>query len=355
MAIDVNFTQEDWERSDEDWAAWWRWELDRPLVMIWGEKAGAGPQPPDFVSSYPLDVPADEVLDAYTGAIESALWLGDAWPKWWTNFGAGIMAGFLGARVIPRPDTVWFEPAERLPIHELSLTYDANNVWWQRVRGLTEGAIERWGDRVTVGHTDLGGNLDILASLLSTEGLLYALIDAPEEVDRLAREITALWLRYYDELHEIIRRGGRGTTPWAAIRTRGRCYMLQSDFSYMISPAMFERFVMPDLRACCAALDHAFYHLDGKGQLAHLDFLLGLEELDGIQWVPGDGAPPPEAWLDLLRRVRDAGKLQQLYVSARGALEIVRQVGGEGFAFGITEAMTAEEARAFLEELRRAT
>jgi hypothetical protein len=55
----------------------------------------------------------------------------------------------------------------------------------------------------------------------------------------------------------------------------------------MISPQMFERFVLPDLLACCEFLDYAFYHLDGKGQLPHLNMLLALERLRGIQWVPG--------------------------------------------------------------------
>ena len=65
--------------------------------------------------------------------------------------------------------------------------------------------------------------------------------------------------------------------------------MLQCDFSYMISPAMFERFVMPDLAACCDALDHGFYHLDGKGEIRHLEMLLSLERLRGIQWIPATG------------------------------------------------------------------
>ena len=60
----------------------------------------------------------------------------------------------------------------------------------------------------------------------------------------------------------------------------------------MISPAMFERFVMPDLVACCDHLDHGFYHLDGKGEIPHLDLLLSIPRLRGIQWIPGDGAAP---------------------------------------------------------------
>ena len=70
---------------------------------------------------------------------------------------------------------------------------------------------------------------------------------------------------------------------------------VESDrFRRMITgPEMFERFVLPDLAACCDRLDHAFYHLDGKGELPHLDLLLSIDGLRGIQWIPGAGQPPP--------------------------------------------------------------
>ena len=255
------------------------------------------------------------------------------------------------------PGTVWFEPAPTAPsvnevsIKDLHLAYDADNPWWRRVRDLTCTAVERWGDHVSVGHTDLGGNLDILASLRTTQQLLFDLYDAPDEVARLAGETTRLWLCYYDELDAIIQRAGRGTTPWAAIWSPGRCYMLQSDFAYMISPRMFERFVLPDIAACCDRLDHGFYHLDGKGQIPHLDMLLSLERLRGVQWIPGDGAPPPEEWLPLLKRIRDGGKLCQLYVSPDGARTIVRELGGRGFALFITQRMSQAGAEDFLRVL----
>jgi 5-methyltetrahydrofolate--homocysteine methyltransferase len=130
--------------------------------------------------------------------------------------------------------------------------------------------------------------------------------------------------------------------------------MLQCDFSYMISPGMFERFVMPDLETCCAELDFAFYHLDGKGEIPHLDQLLSIDRLRGIQWIPGDGQPPPEEWLELLSRIRQGGKLVQLYVSAKGALKIIREFGGKGFAMYIMDRMSATEAKDYLKQVEEA-
>jgi len=356
MSIELHFTEDDWARIAADWSAWWAGELPRPLVMIQGWQPAPGaarPGAPWFINHLPCDMPADQVIDIYQTDLEATRCYGDAWPKWWPNLGPGIIAAFLGSEVCAGPDTVWFEPIAAAGIADLRLAYNGGNAWWQRVRELTRTAVQRWGRAVCVGFTDLGGNLDILAHLRSTQPLLLDLLDAPDEVAGVLGEITRLWLRYYDELYAIVAPAGRGTSPWAAIWSSGRCYMLQSDFSYMISPKMFERFVAPDLAACCAKLDHAFYHLDGKGQISHLDVLLAIEGLHGIQWIPGAGAPPPEEWLPLLKRIRDAGKLCQLYVSPPGARAIVKALGGRGFAFYITEAMSQDTAQDFLATLAR--
>jgi 5-methyltetrahydrofolate--homocysteine methyltransferase len=270
------------------------------------------------------------------------------------------MAGFMGARVNSVSDpseTVWFTPELDAPIQDLDLACEPDNWWWQRVCALTEAFVRRYDGMLQVGHTDLGGNLDILASFRTTEGLLIDTVEQPAEVVRAAAEVTAGWLRYYDELDNIVRSRCRGTSSWAPIWSTGKTYMLQCDFSYMISPRMFERFVMPDLVACCDHLDHGFYHLDGKGEIPHLDLLLSIPRLRGIQWIPGDGQPTPDQWLSLLKRIRDGGKLCQLFVTPEGARHVVRNLGGRGFLFviqgGDREFADPAVAEGFLSTLRR--
>jgi hypothetical protein len=353
----LNFAEEDWERVERDTMAWWEGELDRPLVGLIAYGPVPNPPPYHYLSNYPLDMPADQIVDLYEATFAAMRFYGDAFPAWWVNFGPGIVAGFVGADVNSVGDpseTVWFAPAQETPIQDFELTYDPENVWWKRVQELTAAIIQRWEGRVAVGHTDLGGNLDILASFRETQGLLFDLVDRPEEVDRLVERITELWLRYYDELDQMIRPVCRGTTCWTPIWSTGKTYMMQCDFSYMISPAMFERFVLPDLMACCEHLDHGFYHLDGKGQIPHLDLLLSIERLRGIQWIPGDGQPPPHEWLPLLKRIRDGGKLCQVFVSPEGARTIVQNLGGKGFflaVLGGPEFGDPEVAEAFLSTL----
>jgi hypothetical protein len=290
--------------------------------------------PEELTPEFLLHKPLEQVLDYYHHRLTSTFLLGDAWPKWWPFFGAGVVAAFLGANLIctPEEDTIWFEPSQPFESYDLKPLYDPENLWWQRVRALTQAAAERWPGQASVGITDLGGNLDILASLRTSQALLMDLYDRPEQVESACQQITRFWLQFYAELQGLVQATGCGVTPWAPIWSPVGCYMLQSDFSAMISPRMFERFVMPDLITCCEELDFAFYHLDGKGQLPHLDLLLSIEKLRDIQWIPGDGQPP-EDWLPVLQRIRQAGKLCQLFVTASGAQKIIQNLGGKGFAF----------------------
>jgi 5-methyltetrahydrofolate--homocysteine methyltransferase len=356
----LRFTDKDWDRIERDTMAWWAGELERPLVWLSATEPLTQAIPCRYLSNYPLDMPAEELVDLYEPALAATRFYGDAFPYLWINFGPGIMAGFVGSDVHSVSDpseTVWFSASSQVEIQDLDLAYDPQNAWWQRVQELTAAFVRRWDGQAAIGHADIGGNLDVLASFCTTEGLLYDVIERPEEVERLAGRITALWLRYYDELEALIRPRCRGTTCWTPIWSTGKTYMMQSDFAYMISPRMFERFVVPDLTACCAHLDHGFYHLDGKNQIPHLDHLLSISRLAGIQWIPGDGQPPPDQWLPLLKRIRDGGKLCQVFVSPEGARTIVQNLGGRGFLLVIQHAnpefADPEKVQAYLNLLAR--
>jgi hypothetical protein len=328
---------------------------ERPLLVL----EVTEPDPAhdwSHLTKWGLETPVDQVLDNAQRILEATHWLGDAYPKWWVNYGPGTMAAFLGAPVRYTPDTTWFGP---LPgansLADIHPVYDPDNPWWQRVVQMTVRAVERWGDQVVVGTTDIGGNLDILASLRGSQQLLYDLSDCPNEVDRLVKEINALWLRYYNELYPLTSANLRGNACWGPVWSPGPGYMLQSDLSYMLSPRMFKRFVLPDLEACCAQLDYAFYHLDGKGELPHLDQMLAIQRLRGIQWQPGDGQPMADDWPEVLQKIRAGGKLVQIFVTRQGALDIKRELGGKGFLLHIVnEMLTPEQGRAFVKAFEAA-
>ena len=363
----TNFTEEDWARLERDWNAWWAHDLRRPMVM------GACTAPtsrtrPDWwggLGQIPHEVSAEAIADEVWDDLSRTSQAGDAWPRFWINYGPGVAAAFLGGNLdMPKGgSTVWFYPGiwQGKELHEIRPEYDADNFWWRRVQSVTAACLERFAGRAQVGFTDLGGNLDIAASLRETQELLMDCLDDPAGVDALSRRITPAWLRFYREQYELIAKAGRGTSAWAPLWSPGRTYMLQSDFSYMISPDLFARWVVPDLAACSAELDHAFYHLDGKGELPHVDHLLTVPNLKGVQWIPGDGQAEPGSpeWWPLLKRLRDAGKLVQIFGTGEVILRMAREVPLTGFAIELWDKENVPELVAAIQranaELTRRT
>jgi len=346
--LKTGFSPREWESIRRNYTAWWRGEMDRPLVSasVADEEAWFS----SFLPNWPQDMSDDELVAVVEKTFSRRRFYGDAYPHFFVNYGPGTAAAFTGAGLHAAPDTVWFTPVSHSSLADIRIALDRENVWWRRVRHVTDVLARRLGDRIQISIADIGGNLDILASLRGTDELLMDVIEQPAEVQRCRREITRMWLEIFDELYSLIKPHCPGCVAWGPTWAPGATYMLQSDFSYMISPKMFREFVLPDLKACCDHLEYAFYHLDGVGELPHLDDMLAIPNLHGIQWQPGSGKPRASEWPDVLDRIRSAGKLVWVDATPEEARKIIRRHGGKGFYLslignGITDASAPQLVR----------
>jgi len=96
----------------------------------------------------------------------------------------------------------------------------------------------------------------------------------------------------------------------------------------MLSPEMFAQFAMPRLRRGIQDIPHSTYHLDGVGQIPHLELMLSTNELDVLQWVPGDGKPPQGEWPDIYRSIAKSGKKTQVIHGIDSFRQIGKIMGG---------------------------
>jgi len=315
----IDFSPDRWQQVKETYRHWWAGELKRPIipVTLTGRDPGR-PQPKAPILSQStcadLTIPAEALIDRLDWELSQQVYLGDAFPTVNMHcFGPGVAAAFMGARLDNSTGRVWFHPAnEDTPIQDIHFTYDPENIWLRRIKEICAEGMKRWQGQVLMTMTDLGGNLDLLSTFRPSEKLLLDLIDTPEQIERLTWEAHELWHRYFSEIHSALQPLNPGYSSWCEIYSDTPYYILQCDFSYMISPDMFSEFVQPELAASAKKLSRCFYHLDGKGQLPHLDHLLSIDEILGIQWIPGDGQPGCEMWPDLYRKIFAAGKKTQL-------------------------------------------
>ncbi len=350
MSINLHFDEEKRDGVEHAWAKWWAGELPRPIVHL-SNPARVGYTARELSMEFLRDLPVDEVLDVCQAGLENTYYYADALPTWRPWFGPGHSI-YLGGEMTPAPEqnTVWFDVDEPIPFEDLHFTHDPNNIWWKRAMALRAGAAERWKDKVSIGPASLASGLQTLAFFRTTDQLLADLLANPEEVVRQTKEMTDVLMDQYEQSYEVTSKANRGTTSWGSLWSPDRTFMHECDFACMISPEMYERFVVPDMERCMQLTNHTFYHLDGPGAFQHLDRLLSWERLLGIQWVPGSGEPQASEWLPLLKRIKDAGKLCQVFVDPDGARKIVRELGGRGFCIIVTprKPIQPDEAEDFL-------
>lgn len=308
-----------------NWEKWWDGELGRPLVVVTAErerKTRPVLEPKRFTAHYGFDVAVEDIIKTETLKLSGVDYFADSFPIFWPNFGPGVEAVFVGGKGEVAEETIWFEPGKfkDVAINEMSFKLDYDNAWFKWIEKIYKAGAAAWSGQVIQGMTDIGGGLDVLSSFRPGEALLLDLYDNPEEVKRLSHNLNECWFDCFDYYTDIIRKASPGSSCWAGILSKGTCYMQQCDFAYMISPEMFEEFVKPDVAYAAKRMDRSFYHLDGIGQIGHIKHLCDIPELDGIQWVPGDGQRDSDQWPEVLREIESGGKKIQLFIHGSGGI-----------------------------------
>ncbi len=354
----ARFDDFNWDRLRSNYELWHQNKLGRPIIPIKVQKESSdrneSPYPHlDFVSAGDLSVTPKQLIDRLDYELSLLEFMGDSYPYVGMHaFGAGVAAAFLGCELHARKETTWFAPAKQLPIEELHFEYNPDNIWLRRVKDIYIEGMEKWRGNVVMAMTDLGGILDILSSFRTPEGLLLDLYDYPDEVLRCVREIQTMWFRFFNEITDIIRGETKGYSSWCAVYDPKPTYILQSDFCYMISNEMFNTFVGPELKTSAARLHRPYYHLDGIGELNHLESVLKIDEIFGVQWVPGDGPNRDKDWSGVQQRIAQAGKKIYILYEPENVKKLLKLMSGDMiYTTGFDVLKSNLPAR--LEELKR--
>jgi len=337
----------DWDKVQQRYQAWLAGQNDLPIVQVKAPKTV--PQTHGFAGwNFVHDMARPQrVFEAYERFCQQTHFAGDAFPNLWVNLGPGIPAAYLGCPVDIRPDTVWFEDAGMSWEQILATRLDENEKWWKYTLDIYRMAGDFARGRYLVSATDINAVMNILGSLRGTQRLLVDCIEEPEQVKTASRHIQRVWQQCYDRIYALTQQFQQGIGNWMNIWGPGRFGDVQCDFSAMISPAMFEEFVLPHLQEECRNLDWSIYHWDGPGQIGHLDLLLDIPELTGIQWVPGAGKPGTGSpqWFELYRKIQARGKLLVLQgMDAADVQRVVETLSPKGLLIEVVRVGTPKEA-----------
>lgn len=253
---------------------------------------------------------ATTFLREYAHSTEYAM---EGYPFLLPGFGPGVLTALLTGYAQFKKSTVWFEVDPPQEWDDLFNTIDSFNedyyAWYKKVLSII---IEDLQEHFVIAMPDIGGVLDILAGIHGNQNLLMNLIMSPDKVKKAIEVIEKKLYVIYKETADIIAPGNHGCyAETMRYLSEKPTHIGICDFSAMISPDHFAEFCLPLLQREAEHWDDRYvYHMDGPGQVPHLDHLLAIEKLHAIQWVPGAGNPTclDESYYEMYKKILDSGK-----------------------------------------------
>ena len=317
----------DWEQAKERLTALWRGQLrNGPCMSVHAPSGKGAPYPPEPAGVEDRWINPRWVVSNALAQIANTWWGGEAVPSYL------LMAGWvncLGGTPRFAPQTIWFEHIEVDFDRPPALRFDPRDPWVRRYEALHRAMVQAAGrDDFLIGQCCILPACDLLSMLMGTENFLVALMDHP----RWMREAICQGARVQTEARQYFERitaeGNDfwyGNGGWMCFWAPEPYAATQSDVSCMMSPAMFDEFIVPELDIYGRRHNAMWYHLDGGDAQQHLPRLLSLPYMRVIQYVPAPCEPPNgPGHLDLYRKIQAAGKIVHIQVAPENVAPLVK-------------------------------
>ncbi len=351
----------DFARTMQRFEAFWAREaLDRPVVQFLGLEKPVEQRIPLPVARHAtvderwLDV--DYQVALTRAKIANGEYPGDTLPLALPLLGPEVFSAFYGCALhFSEHDTGWSDPILHDWSHADQLHLDWNNFYFEKLTALSDALVEAGRGKWITGMSDWHVGADALAAFRDPQALAVDLIEHPAEVKALLKRVTDDYFAVYDFFYTRLRTAGLPLTSWTPLAADGKYYILQCDFSIMISQAMYREFFLDGLRSECQFLDHSIYHLDGPGALRHLEDILAIPELDALQWVPGAGNEVFNRWVWVYQKAQKAGKGIQVNCSFREIETVMQTLNPRGLYIIVMDCPSVEVADDILKRLEKWT
>lgn len=347
--------KKDWHEVKAIHEEWWERELNRPLIQITVPKSGGEVSIDSwaFLRYYPN---VDEALERVLNQISEVEFLMEAYPNVWVNLGPGSLSSYLGAdlKFDGRVNTAWFEGNFSLD-EVLKVEFNPENKWWLYTCSAYEAAREKCRGKAVVAFTDLLDPVTVVGQLRGQypTRILKDMFFEKQKLKKALDNVQSLFFKYFEESCRLIDVSENGYSTWAGIWSSRKHFVLQCDTIVYLSPKIFREIVYPLILEECEYFHRTIWHLDGPLELNHLDDLLNIEDLDCIQWVPGEGNPDcgDSCWVPLYKKIQEKGKLIQIpFIPPEKITHILSEISPKGVALR-TSFRTREEMREIIDGL----
>lgn len=316
-----------WSDAQQGWAALWNGRhRGRPCITVTAPN-GKQPSCPPPLSGEQRWLDPDWVVRSFLDAFETTCYAGEAFPS------GLIMAGWTvntyGAMPRFSQETIWFAPIsvdwDRPPTFDI----DWKSPSFEKVLALHQAVLAAAGrDHFLTGLGCFMSGNDMLGMVLGTETALLAMAERPDWVRAAILKLAANYVAFQRHFCELARRTNDfwyGIPGWMPFWAPEPFLATQSDISCMLSPEMFQTFIVPELDLLGRQFGSVWYHLDGQTALQHLPRLLSLPYIKVIQFTPMAGTPfnGPDH-LELYRNIQAAGKIVHILTPVQNVEPLCR-------------------------------
>lgn len=206
---------------------------------------------------------AATVLERYADATEQAA---EGYHFLFLNLGASMMSAYLTGVTRYDGDTIWLERTEPLALDEiLQMNAQTGSAYANTALAALEIITQRLEGRFIFGTPELGGILDVLSAMRTGMNLLMDTADEPEKLDACVALFRRLYWQWQQKMEAIILPRNQGCCAQAMrMLSASPSDIGTCDFSSMISPEAFARWVLPHLRDQGTRYNgRLYFHLDG--------------------------------------------------------------------------------------------
>lgn len=346
-----------WPETKERLTALWEGgNKDRPCIAVLAPNGKKATVPPP-VSGEQRWLDPDYNMRAMFAQYETTYYGGESLPGWILM--AGWAVNTYGATPHFPMETIWFDHLKVDWDNPPALDLNWDDPYFKKVLALHQAVLkEADKDNFIVGQGVFMPGNDMLAFVIGTEETLVSMYERPEWTKNAILQLTRNWITFMKHFHNLSKETcdfWYGPAGWMTCWLPEPFVCTQSDISCMISPEMFDEFILPEMDLVGAEFKNVWYHLDGQGAFKHLPRLLSLPYMKIIQFVPEAGTPPNgPAHIELYKKIQDAGKIVHIYVPAENIEPLAKTLDPARLLIE-TNCNTPQEADELLEQAVRWT
>jgi len=286
---------------------------------------------------------------------ENTIYFGDALPIFFPNLGPEVFSAFCGCELEYSETTSWAIPIIKDWKKDFDkISFSEDNVYFKKIEEMTDLLLEYGKGKFYTGLTDIHPGGDGIAAFRDPQEMNYDMLLEPEMIKKTLNKITPIFFKVFDHFYNKLAGKNQVCGTWNGMTSIRKYHIPSNDFSCMISNKMFKEFFLQGIIDECKYFGTSIYHLDGPQALQHLDDILDIKELNGVQWVPGTGNGgrySNELNLPILQKIQNANKVNQFHIEPDELDTIMENLKPNGIFLTINGVKTEEEGQNLIKKI----